>query len=88
METAWGRIPLNGPGGDVDIKSGSSTASKGAEVQVNFAAAFRSAPTVVLTPTSDKGVWVTEVGVSYFKWDNDSKNTDVAVHWIAFGLSP
>lgn len=87
METAWGRIPLNGPGGDVDVKSGHSTSPKRVEAEEHFTAAFRSVPTVVITPTEEKGVWITEVTPTYFKWNNNSKNTDVTIHWIAIGIA-
>lgn len=86
METAWGRIPVNGPGGDVDVKSGSSTSPKKIEAQVDFSASFGSVPTIVLTPKQNKGVWITEVNIAYFKWNNDSNNVDVTVHWIALGV--
>ena len=86
-ETAWGRIPISGPGSSVDVKSGSSTSPYETEGEVTFTVAFGAAPTVVITPTDDVGVWITEITKSSFKWNNSAKAGEVTVHWIAFGVS-
>ena len=85
METAWGRIPVNGPGSNVDVKSGSSTSPHRVEREVTFSVAFLSIPTVVITPADDVGTWVTEITVTSFKWNNSAKAGEVAVYWIALG---
>ncbi|MBA7669373.1 hypothetical protein ES703_77503 [subsurface metagenome] len=66
-----------------NIKSGQSIGAKAAIVQVDFGTAFTILPRVILTPHSDNGVWLTEVTVDYFKWDNNSKSNDVTIDWIA-----
>lgn len=81
--TAKVQAMIDASGGGANVKSGQSTSPKATEAQVNFGTAFASTPRVVLTPTDDKGVWVTEITTTYFKWNNNSKNTDVTVYWIA-----
>lgn len=64
-------------------KAGQSIGAKGSVVQVNFGSAFSSVPRVVLTPHSNNPAWITEVSVSYFKWENSSNKDDVTVDWKA-----
>ena len=87
MESAWGRIPISDPGGNVDVKAGSSTSPYETEEEVTFSVPFGSAPTIVITPTDDVGTWLTEVTASSFKWNNSAKSGEVTVHWIALGKS-
>ena len=72
-----------GGGGGPNVKSGEDTAPKATEKQVNFNTSFGSIPHVELTPHGDVGVWLTEKTTGYFKWNNNSKNVDVTVDWIA-----
>ena len=70
-------------GGGTEVKSGQATSPKQIEAQVDFASAFLSTPAVTISAMGDKGAWLTEVTTTYFKWNNNSKNTDVTIHWIA-----
>ena len=70
-------------GGSFEVQTGQSTAPKATIVQVDFSPAFSGIPRVNMSPHSEHLVWVTEVTTTYFKWDNDSKNVDVTIDWIA-----
>ena len=72
--------------GGGEMQSGQSTGAKATIVQVNFSPAFSGIPRVSLTPHSNHSVWITEVTVNYFKWNNNSKNVDVTMDWIAMNL--
>lgn len=65
------------------IKSGVSVGAKGAVAQVDFGTAFSAVPRVVITDWNGVDAWLVEVTASYFKWENDSKQADVTIHWIA-----
>ena len=70
-------------GGSLEIQIGQSVAPKATVVQVDFSPDFSGIPRISLTPHSEHVVSITEVTTTYFKWDNDSKNVDVTVDWIA-----
>ena len=72
--------------GGFEVKGGQSTSPKTVEKQVDFGSAFSAMPRILLTPWSAKLAWITEVTVNYFKWNNDSKNTDVTVDWIGINI--
>lgn len=70
-------------GGSQEIEVSESIGAKATEVQVNFAGTFTGIPKIALTPHSAHIVWITEITTTYFKWNNDSKNVDVTVDWMA-----
>jgi hypothetical protein len=70
-------------GGSQEIQTGQSIAPKATVVQVDFSPDFSGIPRISISPWSDHLVLITEVTTTYFKWDNDSKNVDVTVDWIA-----
>ena len=70
-------------GGSQEIQVGQSTAPKSTITQVDFSPAFSGVPRVSFSPWSEHMVLLTEVTANYFKWDNDSKNVDVTIDWIA-----
>ncbi len=72
-----------GGGGGPTIKSGEDTATKATVKQFNFNTPFGTVPRVKLTAHSDHTVWIVEKAVDYFKWNNNSKNVDVTIDWLA-----
>ena len=75
-----------GNGGSSEMHSGRSTAPKATVVQVNFSPEFSAIPRISISPWSQHIVLITEVTTTYFKWNNDSKNVDVTVDWIAINI--
>ncbi len=72
--------------GGGEMQSGQSTGAKATIVQVDFPLAFSGVPRISLTPHSAHLIWLTEVTTTYFKWNNDSKNVDVTIDWIAMNI--
>ena len=70
-------------GGSQEIQTGQSIAPKDTVVQVDFSPAFSGVPRISISPWSEHFVLITEVTTTYFKWNNNSKNVDVTVDWIA-----
>ena len=79
-------VELIAGAGGFEVQSGQSTSPKVVEKQVDFGSAFSAVPKIILTSWSEKLVWITEVTVNYFKWNNNSKNTDVIVDWVAINV--
>ena len=75
-----------GNGGGSEMQSGRSTAPKATVVQVNFSPGFSGVPRISISPWSQHIASITEVTTTYFKWNNDSKNVDVTVDWIAIKI--
>ena len=70
-------------GGSLDVQTGQSVAPKATVVQVDFSPAFSAVPRMSISPWSAHIASIIEVTTAYFKWNNDSKNVDVTVDWIA-----
>lgn len=73
-------------GGSLEVQAGQSVAPKATVVQVDFSPVFSSIPRISISPWSEHLVSITEITTAYFKWDNDSKNVDVTVDWIAINV--
>jgi hypothetical protein len=74
---------IDAGGGSQEIQIGQSTGAKQTIVQVDFSPDFSGVPRVSFSPWSEHLVLITEVTTTYFKWNNDSKNVDVTIDWIA-----
>ena len=72
--------------GGFEVQGGQSIAPKATIVQVNFAPEFSAIPRINISPWSEHIVSITEITTTYFKWNNDSKNVDVTVDWIAINI--
>ena len=75
-------MPISNPAIN-NPRSGSDQGLAQTEHEVSFEGFFYSPPHVLITPFGEYDVWVVDVDMDRFTWNNNKTSGRATIHWIA-----